>query len=109
MLSAFDAEPERRQVYLWIEQAHYRSPLMATGRTIRAISGVLPAWVDRVTVIGVDSGVETWRLAVQRKEFEKVAEYRGSPEEIRYSADIDPVPPLASKITVWFGSAVNLA
>lgn len=92
-LSAFDAEPERRQVYLWIEQSSYRSALTTTGRTLRATSGVLPAWVDRVTVIGVDAGVETWRLSVQRQEFEKFAEYRGSPEEIRHSADLDPVQP----------------
>ncbi len=92
-LSAFDAEPERRQVTMWIEQARYRSALTTTGRTVRATSKVLPAWVDRVTVIGVDAGVETWRLAVQRSEFEKIAEYRGSPEEVRYSADLDPVQP----------------
>ena len=92
-LSAFDVEPERRQVYLWIEQARYRSALTTTGRTVRATSAVLPAWIDRITVIGVDSGVESWRLAVQRSEFEKIAEYRGSPEEVRHSADLDPVQP----------------
>lgn len=92
-LSAFDVEVDRRQAFIWVEQARYRSALTTTGRTVRATSAVLPPWIDRITVIGVDAGVESWRLAVQRSEFEKIAEYRGSPEEVRYSADLDPVQP----------------
>lgn len=92
-LAAFDLAPAERAATLWIEQQRLRSSPMVVGRTVRAVSGVLPVWVDRITVVGVDSGVETWRIAVNRAEFEKFEQFRGSPEEIRHGADLDPVQP----------------
>ena len=92
-LSALDLQPSTRTAIVWIEQQRYRSATLTAGRAVRAVSGVLPPWIDRITVVGVDVGVETWRLAVNRAEFEKFAQFRGSPEEIRRSADLDPVQP----------------
>lgn len=92
-LSAFDLDPERRAATIWIEQRRLRSAPQVAGRVVRAVSGVLPPWVDRITVVGVDVGVEAWRIAVSRAEFEKFAQFRGSPEEIRHDADFDPVQP----------------
>lgn len=92
-LSALDLQPASRMAVVWIEQQRYRSATLVAGRAIRAVSGVLPPWVDRITVVGIDVGVETWRMAVNRAEFEKFAQFRGSPEEIRRSADLDPVQP----------------
>lgn len=92
-LSAFDLQPTTRTAILWIEQQRYRSATQTVGRAVRAVSGVLPPWIDRITVVGVDAGVETWRIAVSRAEFEKFGLYRGSTEEIRYSANLEPVQP----------------
>ncbi len=92
-LAAFDVRPAMRSATIWIEQQRYRSAPLVTGRTVRAVSGLLPPWIDRITVVGVDADVESWRIAVNRAEFEKFGQFRGSPEEIRYSAQLDPVQP----------------
>lgn len=92
-IAAVKLSPDRRGLSLWIEQNSYRSPLVVLGRTARALNTVMPAWVDHYTVIGVDAGVEVWRLHVLRKDFEAMAQYRGSPEETRRHADSDPPLP----------------
>lgn len=92
-LAAFDLMPSARSATLWIEQSRYRSATRVAGRAVRAVTGVLPPWVDRITVVGVDASVESWRISVSRAEFEKFGLFKGSPEEIRRSADLDPVQP----------------
>jgi hypothetical protein len=92
-LAAFDLDPPTRATTIWIEQTRLRSAPQVTGRAVRATSGVLPPWVDRITVVGIDAGVESWRIAVNRAEFEKFGQFRGSPEEIRHGADLEPVQP----------------
>lgn len=92
-LSAIDLQPSKREAMVWIEQQRYRSATRVAGRAVRAVSAVLPSWVDRIAVVGVDHGVETWRIVVNRNEFEKFGQFRGSAEEIRRGADLEPVQP----------------
>ncbi len=92
-LSAFDLQPAGRAATIWLEQQRFRSATRVAGRAVRSATGVLPPWVDRITVVGIDGGVETWRITINRREFEKFGQFRGSPEEIRRTADLDPVQP----------------
>ncbi|GAC1621857.1 MAG: YjbH domain-containing protein [Nevskia sp.] len=92
-LSALNFTPAQRGVEVWIEQDRYLSPVQVVGRTARALTGTMPAWVDRFTIIGVDNGVEVWRLEVLRKDIEKIATSSISPEEMRHNAILSTVEP----------------
>ena len=92
-LAAVNFVPEQRGVEVWIQQDRYLSPVQVLGRAARALTTTMPAWIDRFTVIGVDNGLEVWRLTVLRKDFEQVANNRISPEEIRHNAIITTPQP----------------
>jgi len=63
------------------------------GRTARILTATAPESIERFTVINLDEGVETYRITVQRRDFEKLASGEISPEEILLNAEIaEPKP-----------------
>ena len=59
------------------------------GRTVRLLTIEAPDSVERFTVISKEHGLNASKVSVLRKDFEKVADYNSSPEEILANAIID--------------------
>jgi hypothetical protein len=92
-VAAFDLDAAGRAAQVWIEQDRYGSPAPVIGRSARALTATTPEWVECFTIIGLDYGVEVWRVTVLRKDVEKIASYDTSPEEIRRNAELEPPAP----------------
>ena len=58
------------------------------GRTVRILSSEAPDRVERFNVISKERGINVSKVSVLRKDFEKVADYNSSPEEILANAVI---------------------
>ncbi|TPD59487.1 YjbH domain-containing protein [Emcibacter nanhaiensis] len=59
------------------------------GRTARILTSTMPDQVELFDVISMERGLEISRLSLMRKEFEKAANYQGSPEEILVTSEIN--------------------
>lgn len=73
VLIAADYDGFLKEVHVWLNQDKYRNPAKAVGRTARVLSATAPAEVSKFTLIFVDQGMENYRAAVYRQEFEKAA------------------------------------
>ncbi len=58
------------------------------GRTARILTSEVPDNVERFNIISRDRGIKVSNISVLRKDFEKLASYNSSPEEILANADI---------------------
>ena len=72
-LIAADYDGFLKEVRVWLNQDKYRNPAKAVGRTARVLSATAPAEVSKFTLIFVDQGMENYRAAVYRRDFEKTA------------------------------------
>ncbi|HPF47583.1 MAG TPA: YjbH domain-containing protein [Emcibacteraceae bacterium] len=59
------------------------------GRTARILTGEAPDDVDRFNIISKERGINVSQVSVLRKDFEKIADYNSSPEEILADATIE--------------------
>ncbi|MCP5382861.1 MAG: YjbH domain-containing protein [Kordiimonadaceae bacterium] len=59
------------------------------GRTARILTAEAPDDVDRFNIISIERGINVSSVSVLRKDFEKVADYNSSPEEILADATIE--------------------
>ena len=59
------------------------------GRTARILTTAMPDPVEIFDIVSVDRGLEVSRLSLMRREFEKAADYQGSPEEILATSEIN--------------------
>ncbi|MBL4601207.1 MAG: YjbH domain-containing protein [Emcibacteraceae bacterium] len=55
---------------------------MNIGRTVRILSAEAPDTVERFNIISKERGIKVSKVSVLRKDFEKIAEFNSSPEEI---------------------------
>jgi len=58
------------------------------GRTVRILSNEAPDTVERFTVISKERDISVSQVSVLRKDFENIADYNSSPEEILANATI---------------------
>ncbi len=70
-LIAVDYDSFLKEVHVWLNQDKYRNPAKAVGRTARVLSATAPAEVSKFTLVFVDQGMENYRAAVYRQDFEK--------------------------------------
>ena len=70
---ALDYDNYQKEVRVWLSQDMYRNPAKAVGRTARVLCATAPADISKFTLVYVNQGVESYRVAVQRAEFEKAA------------------------------------
>lgn len=73
VLIAVDYEEFQKEVRVWLSQDRYRNPAKAVGRTARVLSATAPSEISKFTLVFVDQGVENYRAAVNRQDFEKAA------------------------------------
>lgn len=59
------------------------------GRTVRILSSEAPDSVERFNIISKERGINVSKVSVLRKDFEKIADYNSSPEEIFANATIE--------------------
>jgi hypothetical protein len=67
---AVDYDGGLGEVRLWLSQSRYRNPAKAVGRTARVLCATAPPAISKFTLVFVDSGVESYRVAVYRDSFE---------------------------------------
>ena len=72
-LIAVDYDDYLEEVRVWLSQDKYRNPAKAVGRTAKVLAATAPAKISKFTLIFVDQGVENYRTAVYRQNFEKAA------------------------------------
>jgi len=72
-LIAVDYNAYLKEVCVWLGQDRYRNPARAVGRATRALAATAPAEISKFTLAFVDQGVENYRAAVYRQDFEKAA------------------------------------
>ncbi len=65
------------------------------GRTARVLTTTMPDQIEVFDIVAEDRGLEVSRLSLMRREFEKAADYQGSPEEVLSTAEINGVVPLS--------------
>ena len=65
--------PEAEELRVWYAGVPYRNPAKAAGRVARVLSNVAPSKVKNFTLIGMTSGLESYRISMRRSDFEKVA------------------------------------
>ncbi len=87
-LVAVNFDASKREIQVWLRQDRYRDPSQVVGRTARILTAAAPDQIDRFTVVNLDDGTETYRITVQRRDFERLATGDTSPEEIRLNADV---------------------
>lgn len=73
VLIAMDYDDFLKEVRVWLSQDKYRNPAKAVGRTARVLAATAPAEVSKFTLVFVDQGMENYRAAVYRQDFEKAA------------------------------------
>lgn len=73
VLIAVDYDDFLKEVRVWLSQDKYRNPAKAVGRTARVLGATAPAEVSKFTLVFVDQGMENYRAAVYRQDFEKAA------------------------------------
>lgn len=65
--------PIRSEAVVWFEQGKYRDPAKAAGRVARVLSNTAPPQVSQFVLVNVQSGVETYRVSVSRRDFQNAA------------------------------------
>lgn len=65
--------PVRSELVVWFEQDKYRDPAKAAGRVARVLSNVAPPQARQFVLVNVQSGVETYRVSVSRRDFQSAA------------------------------------
>jgi hypothetical protein len=79
---------EPREVAVYVSQDTYRHPPRAVGRVARIVANRVPASVERITVVNLESGLETGRTRVWRHDLENADQYQGSAEEVWSNAEL---------------------
>jgi hypothetical protein len=87
-LVAVNFNASAHEIEVWLRQDRYNNPSQVVGRTARILTATAPEQIERFTVINRDEGVETYRITVQRRDFEKLATGQISPEEILLNSEI---------------------
>ncbi|WP_029922511.1 YjbH domain-containing protein [Nevskia soli] len=72
-LIAVDYDGFLKEVRVWLNQDKYRNSAKAVGRTARVLAATAPDEISKFTLVFVDQGVENYRAAVYRQDFEKAA------------------------------------
>ena len=72
-LMALDYDEVLKEVRVWLSQDRYRNPAQAVGRAARVLCATAPSGISQFTLIYMDQGMENYRAAVRREEFEKAA------------------------------------
>ena len=77
---------------LYVGQARYRNMATGLGRIARTAFTVLPEDYKAVTVVFVESGLETMSATVYRNDLEKALTPRGSTDELFMRTEFGPAP-----------------
>jgi len=72
-LIAVDYDNDLKDVRVWLSQDKFRNPAKAVGRAARVLAVTAPAEISKFTLVFVDQGVENYRTAIYRQNFEKAA------------------------------------
>lgn len=75
-------EVNELQATVKVSQKTYRNSARAVGRAARVMANELPPSVEEFRYVNLQNGIETQRVSLLRKDFEKAVQYEGSPEEI---------------------------
>lgn len=89
-LVALDADPVKADVTAWVSQAFARDPHRVIGRVGQTLATMLPDQYSSFTVVNVAGKEETYRVTVMRKQLQDLIDFKGSAEEVRASALVDP-------------------
>jgi hypothetical protein len=73
---------------VFASQGPYREVPRAVGRTARVMASLAPPEVETLTVVNLQSGVESNRVTVLRRDLERAVAYQGSPEEVWVNAEL---------------------
>jgi len=89
-LIALDTDPAKADITVWMTQSLSRDPHRAIGRVAQTLSAMAPDEYRSFTVVNASGKEETYRVTLLRKQVQDFIEFKGSAEEIRASALIDP-------------------
>lgn len=93
-------EIEGHRATAMLSQNQFRSKPKAVGRAMRVMANALPNDIEELSYVNLESGLETQRVTILRKDLEKAVQFAGSPEEIAAHAIVEgPKIPSGEKFT----------
>lgn len=70
------------EIRIWLSGTRFRNPAQSNGRVARVLSEDCPASISKFTIINLESGVETYRVTIDRKSFDRNIEGKTFPVDL---------------------------
>jgi hypothetical protein len=87
LTEGLELTPHRATIY--VQQIQFREQARNIGRAARVVANNVPASVEEIVIVSMNSGVELNRVLILRKDLENAVARNGSPEEIWARAIIE--------------------